>query len=304
LAEQMKGRSCRPLRGLLNRWPLEEDREVRLAAIAGSAKPNALIVDLVGITGLADCASTLQIYAEGLPDEISKRAEEILLEKGLEGDADVGDAVDQAKREDQEAKARAKAEREAAEKHAKELAERRAKAGADVAYTVHESGIGSQVDNKTATEKQLHMAAFLGMEIRDTYFTKKQMGRIIDQLSNGIDPADIAKTFEIADRDWSAVGPTSKQKWAMRGLRADWVTTRAQASLVIDARKNPQSFFTRMQQAIAKASSADALTRLARDIGRVNRTTLLDRNAGTREQYAQLIAAGRTRRQTLTPTEF
>jgi hypothetical protein len=300
LAEQMKGRSCRPLRGLLDQWPREDQRDLRLAAIQNSFKPNALIVDLVGITGLADCASTIQIYTEGLPDEISKRAEEILLEKGSDAAADVGEAVEQAKREDAEARARAKAEREAAERHSRELAERRAKAGADVSYTVHESGIGSQVNANEASEKQYRMAAFLGMDIHDTELTKRQMGRIISQLQARTPLDEIARTNRIDERNWQAVGPTAKQKWAMHGLHGDWIKTRADASLVIDALKSPAGFFFRMHQAIAKCETTDALTSVARDIGRVHRTVKLNQ-----EQYANLIEAGRRKRASFAPpTEF
>ena len=209
---------------------------------AGLLVSNSLIVDLVGITGLADCASTVQIYTEGLPDEISRRAEEILLADGSNGTADVGEAIEQAKREDAEARARAKAEREAAERHSRELAERRAKAGAEVTYTTHESGIGSQVNANEATEKQYKMAAFLGIEIQNTMLTKRQMGRIIGQLQAKVPLEEVARTNGIDERNWQAIGPTAKQKWAMHGMASDWVKTRAEASMVIDASRSPASF--------------------------------------------------------------
>jgi superfamily II DNA or RNA helicase len=299
LAEQMKGRSCRPLRDLLNQWPHADQRDLRLDAIRNSSKPNSLIVDLVGITGLADCASTIQIYAEGLPDEISRRAEELLLAKGTDGTADVGEAVEQAKREDAEARARAKAEREAAERHSRELAERRAKAGADVSYTVHESGIGSQVTTNEATEKQYRMAAFLGMDIQNTLLTKRQMGRIIGQLQARLPLEEIARTNGLDSRHWQSVGPTAKQTWAMHGLPADWVKTRADASLVLDAKMSPANFFSRMHAAVSNCQTPDSLTNIARDIGRVHRTVRLDP-----AEYTRLIEAGRRKRAQLSPTEF
>lgn len=299
LAEQMKGRGCRALRGLLNAWPLEDQREQRLEAIASSAKPNCLIVDLVGITGLADCASTIQIYSEGLPDEVVQRAEEILLEQGTEGDADVEGAIEQAKEEAAEAKARAKAEREAAERHSKELAERRAQAGAEARYTVHEIGTGSQVDPKEAGEKQYRFAAFLGMNIKDTALSKRQMGRIISQLQDGTPLEEVARLSGIDDRNWQATGPTSKQKWALRGLHADWVKTRADASLLITAKKNPGGFISEMRAAIAKCDSSEALTRVARDIGRIKKVVRVEP-----EGYAELIESGKAKRSQLNPTEF
>lgn len=299
LAEQMKGRACRPLRGLLNQWPNENQREQRLEAIRNSSKPNALIVDLVGVTGLADCASTIQIYTEGLPDEVAQRAEEILLDAGKDGNADVGEAIQQAKREHAESKARAKAEREAAERHARELAERRAKAGAEVNYTTHEKGIGSQVKTNEATEKQYHMVEFLGMNIQNTMLTKAQMGRIIKHLQEGYPPEEVARLSGIDEHNWSAVGPTHKQKWALRGIHADWVKTRADASMVLNAYKNQNGFFADMRNAIARCESPNALTRIAHNVGRINRTVRLDQS-----QYAALVAAGRAKRAALSPTEF
>ena len=75
LAEQMKGRGSRPLRGLIDG---RETAEERLAAIAASAKPNCMIVDLVGITGLAGSRMCIDCYADGVPDEIVERAGTIL----------------------------------------------------------------------------------------------------------------------------------------------------------------------------------------------------------------------------------
>lgn len=299
LAEQMKGRGCRPLRGLLNQWPHEYQREQRLEAIRTSNKPDCLIIDLVGVTGLADCASTIQIYAEGLPDEVAQMAEAILLGKGKDCSTDVEAAIQQAKREHAEAKAKAKAEREAAEQHAKELAERRAKAGAEVNYTTHEKGVGAQIKTNEASEKQYKMVEFLGMDIQNTMLTKAQMGRIIRQLQEGVPPDEVARTNRIEEHNWSAVGPTHKQKWALRGIHADWVKTRADASLLLSAHKNQAAFFAEMRSAINRCESADTLTRIARNLGRVNRTVRLDQS-----QYAALIVAGREKRSTLTPTEF
>ena len=94
LAEQMKGRGCRPLKGVVDGLATAEERR---QAIANSSKPNCLIVDLVGATGLGDCASTAAIYAEGQPDEVIRRADEIALDLAAEGSAvDMAEVVDQA----------------------------------------------------------------------------------------------------------------------------------------------------------------------------------------------------------------
>ena len=64
----MKGRGCRPLRGIVDGLDSPEDR---LAAIKASAKPNALIIDLVGITGMGKAKTTAHILNTGKPDEIA-----------------------------------------------------------------------------------------------------------------------------------------------------------------------------------------------------------------------------------------
>ena len=99
----------------------------RVEAIASSDKPNALVVDLVGITGLANCASTVQIYADGLDDEVTELATTMLEEQSdEEGEADVA-AVIVAATEIVEA------EREERDRKKKEEAKTRSKAG-DVGF--------------------------------------------------------------------------------------------------------------------------------------------------------------------------
>jgi hypothetical protein len=95
LAEQMKGRGCRPLRGLVDGLP---DAAARLAAIAASAKPDCLIVDLVGITGMPPVTSTAEILAGGLPDEVVDRANKAAQEKDAAGeDVDLQEELRRAK---------------------------------------------------------------------------------------------------------------------------------------------------------------------------------------------------------------
>lgn len=96
LAEQMKGRGCRPLRGLVDGLP---NAEARRAAIASSDKPNCLIVDLVGITGFADAATTVEIFADGKPDEVIQRAKEIMVAEAGSKSVNVAGAVARAEQE-------------------------------------------------------------------------------------------------------------------------------------------------------------------------------------------------------------
>ena len=289
LAEQMKGRSCRPLPGIVDGG---KNREERLAAIAASTKPYSLIVDLVGITGLPDCASTVEIYAEGLPDKIIQRARDILTEKGIDEEADVEGAIEQAKREDADARAKAKAERERAEAHARELAERRAKAGAETSYTTHEVGYGAQAtaSPNEASEAQYHYMGFLGLSVRDTLLTKKQAGRIIDQLQKGMSLEEVAYKNGIDDGCWEPKGPTFKQVMALKGIDHSWVKSGADASALISAKKNVPEFEQRMLEDIAKANP-ERLTYIGKMLVNVNKSVRLPA-----ETYGRIVAAGKQKR--------
>jgi hypothetical protein len=120
-------------------------KEQRLEAIANSEKPNAMIIDLVGITGLADCASTAHILAEGKPDEVIERANKNALDK--DGPIDMADEVRKAQVEIDEEREAARQERLDRERREQEEAERRAKLKAEVRYTQRQvaQGGGSRV---------------------------------------------------------------------------------------------------------------------------------------------------------------
>lgn len=130
LAEQMKGRGCRPLRGLVNDTMTAEER---LAAIAASEKPACMVIDLVGATGLGDCASTAHIFANGKPDEVIERANENMRKKPDESH-DVGEEIRRAEQELSEEREKARLEREAKIRREREEMEKRAKLAAEVRY--------------------------------------------------------------------------------------------------------------------------------------------------------------------------
>ena len=144
LVEQMKGRGCRPLRGLVNS---KMTREERLRAIAASSKPACIVVDLVGVTGLADCASTAHILAGGKPDEVINRANQLAVKAAKENpqlSIDMAEKIHQAEAEiEKERQARADAEA-ARQKIQEEEEERRREArrqagfGAEVEYDQHQ----------------------------------------------------------------------------------------------------------------------------------------------------------------------
>lgn len=289
LAEQMKGRGCRPLSGLLNGLTT---REERLEAIANSSKPNALIVDLVGITGLADCATTVQIYADGLPDEVAERAEKLIEE---DEELTVEEAVERAKQEDDELREKVRQEREDAERKAKEAAERRAKAGAEVTYTTHESGTGSNADPLAASEGQYKFCAFLGMQI-NVLRSKKQIGRVINQLKQRMSFEEIARTNRLGEGDWEPVRPSLNQIGFMRknGIPTDGAATKRDASLLIDAKLDPQKFAGNFRADMGKVKTGDELTATAKDLSLV-------RGVLPAHLWEQLASEGRDRRANLEP---
>jgi len=297
LAEQMKGRSCRPLRGCVNS---DMTAEQRITAIAASRKPDALIIDLVGITGLADCASTLDIYAEGLPDEIRARAQQLMLD-AVEPIAPT-EAIEEAEREDREARAKAAREREEAEAAARRRREEAAKAGIEVKYTEHEVGVVDQStrDPAAASTAMLSFMRFLGLEITgNVYLKKKTAGMAISWLKEGLNPNDVAARLRLSVDEWRLNGPTMKQRSALvrAGVATDWIITRYQACLAMSCLREPTKFRDEMTAMLSGARTAAEL-HYAGDILRHLRPKI------NPELLAQLVEVGKTRKSQLTPTEF
>lgn len=263
LAEQMKGRGCRPLRGLINGLNTAEER---LAAIAGSTKPNTLIVDLVGITGLADCASTVQIYADGIEDEVVKRAAELLSDSDdING---VEDAIDQAQQEIADERERVKQERLAAEKRAREEYERRAKAHAKVTYTEHEVGVAGKTTRGSASDAQFNFVESLGMGLQHTVLNKAQAGRIIDQLIHRVPLEEVAAASGMETSQWYPVGPSIKQfQWLKKNkISAEGLKCRRDACIVREAFDKPEAYKKKLIEKINGCRSVDDLPAIREDL--------------------------------------
>jgi superfamily II DNA or RNA helicase len=198
LSEQMKGRGCRPLKGTVDGIDTAAGRR---AAIAASAKPDCLIVDLVGITGLADAAGTAEIYAQGLSDEEAPEVIRLANEKLLSGEmTDVMEAVKKSREEWAAELAERKRKREEDERKAREEFERRIRLGASTRYTAREveQGAGGSVVNRNgklvrmATQKQLALIRRRGVGFDDACMTFGVASRVIGQLMKGI-PVDVIK---------------------------------------------------------------------------------------------------------------
>jgi superfamily II DNA or RNA helicase len=268
LAEQMKGRACRPLRSVAKMLHSLPNAAARRAAIASSDKKDALIVDLVGITGLADCASTVDIYAEGLPDEVRDRAAAILAEKAQDEDQDVEEAIEQAKQESEKAATLARLEREEAERRAQEEAERRSKAQAQAKYTAHEVGYGSQVNSNDASDGQHKLIAVLGLKVDGVVLTKNQARKAITMLKKHIPTATVAKSIGLREGQWTPQGPSLNQQNLMgrRNVPIARANSIHDASQLIDARLKPKDYEAKKSDEIAAASRSSDVEAIGKDL--------------------------------------
>jgi len=294
LAEQMKGRGSRVLPGLIEGIDTPDER---LRLIAESDKPSCLIIDLVGITGLADCASTVQIYAKGRDDEVIERAEELQV-GGVE---DVQEAIEQAQRQiDDEREERARLKREEEERH-REEAERRAKAQAEVTYSTHDIGHGS--DPLAMTERQRKGLRWRGIELTGVPPSKRQASRMIGQLEAGVPVETVIYENGIHARQWEPSRPTVKQCRLLRhfGISGQQLTPR-DASHAIDAIKaaeKAKTFADGVLEKIKSAKTADELTGAGRAAVAGRNKRLIGDN-----EFQSVVAAGRkARAQLIAPAD-
>lgn len=166
LAEQMKGRGCRPLRGVLH--PGLKTPEERRAAIAASAKPHCLIIDLVGATGLGQTASTIHTLTQGKPDEVIEQAKKRVEQRIKEGEE--FDPAEEVARAEADLE-RAKEELEKQRRQEQEEARRLARIKARVRYSAHEVGTG---DVAPTTSRKVARMPF-----------GKHKGQPLDQIPTG-----------------------------------------------------------------------------------------------------------------------
>ncbi|TFH49686.1 MAG: hypothetical protein E4H01_03720, partial [Lysobacterales bacterium] len=205
LAEQMKGRGCRVLPHVIDGLQTADER---VSAIAASAKPSVLIIDLVGASGLSDCATTIQIYAEGEPDEVIARAEEILLTGGMPPE----ECIEQAKRDIAAEKEERERQRLAEIEEREAEARRRAEAKVEVVYSVHDRGVSKEKTQRSgnlASDKQRKYLWVLGFKDINDYpnLSLRQASRIIGQLKSGQTMRDVQRTNRLSTAHKTSTKP-------------------------------------------------------------------------------------------------
>jgi hypothetical protein len=286
LAEQMKGRAARPLKNLIEGLQTPQQRK---DAIAASDKPDALIIDLVGITGLSETCSTIEIYAEGMRDDIKERAQQLM----LDGEEDVQQALDDAQEQvEQEERQRQQEERER-EEYIRREAARRAAAGATAKYTEHEMGHGSDGSSDLASEKQVRFLAFLGFQCVGWEPSRRQARQLITLLKEkGLSPEQAAAALGLEEYDWDRTEATNKQKYLMtkRGIRWEPGITPVEASELIERsmRGGAPSVYW-IKDAIKRAQSGSELDQVGKQMVKY-------RGEYRENEWTEMVEAGKQRR--------
>jgi hypothetical protein len=232
----------------------------RNLAIATSEKPTCMIVDLVGVTGLADCASTAHILGESIPDEVIERANANALKKSgpIDMAAEIHHAAEEIEEERETARRRkeeavaARLKRLEEERKAREDMQRSAKLEAELRYQATPVGLGqggkvnaSDMIENGASQSQINYIGMLGIDLQGVAITKKQASRIIGQLKGGMEVAEVKRVNRLPE----AVGAPPASHKQINFMRWKQIPipencTKKQASDLIDAFKNPKPAFT------------------------------------------------------------
>jgi superfamily II DNA or RNA helicase len=296
LAEQMKGRGCRPLKGLVDGVPTAEGR---IKSIRESAKPDCLIVDLVGITGLGDCATTAHIYADSVDDEVIDRAIEYQSTGGM---PNVEEAILKAQADIAEERERAKQEREERERLLQEAAVERARLQAEARYTTQDIGSGTSAPKGMATDKQLNFLRFLGMEFVGWLPSMNQAKRMIGMLKEqNKAPKEVAYLSGVKADNWELVKPSTKQKQCLfrYGINCEGLSKYQASQLIDDAKKGKkpeqpakaETMFEILKAEIKATEGHQALTDVAKGVSRRHKDGEI-----SDQEFASLCDIGREHR--------
>lgn len=301
---QAIGRGTRAIDGLVDQFDTAEERR---EAIASSHKPWMEVFDFVGNSGKHKLVSTADVLAGDILEPFVKAAKEeaqdsgeaadiraLAWQKKKEHDAE----VERRRIEEAEELAREESRRQAARQKEEE---RRSHIRAEAEYRdreinpfdVHERSADQrqQEFKGEASEAQYHFLGFLGMTLRNFMLTKKQAGRIIDQIQKGVPIDEVAYKNGIDAENWEPKGPSFKQVLALKGIDHSWVKSGADASALISAKKNVPEFEQRMLEDIHKASNPERLTHIGKLLVNVNKSVHLPPDT-----YGRIVAAGKMKR--------
>lgn len=229
LAEQMKGRGCRPLKGTVDGLDTAQERR---EAIAASDKPNCMIVDLVGVTGMPPVATTAHLLASGKPDEVIERANENAMENN--GPTDMVEELEKAERQINEEAEAAKQKYIEKLRLEKEEAERLAKIKGDVKYSSHKVNNrdigGAHKKANSASKNKMPFGKFKGQKISD--LPSWYLNWTVDKCKSGWLKTAINK--EVSKRQGVAAPATDKQLNVLSrfGFSTDGVTQKQAAEII------------------------------------------------------------------------
>lgn len=232
LAEQMKGRGCRPLKGLVDGLETTEERK---AAIAASEKPNCMVIDLVGVSGLADVASTAHVMAEGKPDEVIERANQNAIEQAKTGAVDMEEEI-------------LKAEQQLHREAEKREAERKARIRSQVNYSQRSVRAGDTVAPVETNQRTVDLntpmpfGKFKGKRIRDLPEQYLHWG--VKEIRDRALKSAFQKSLNVKQGQYGNVnlfGPASEtQKRALQKHGYSTDVTYGEAAQIILKQINPQ----------------------------------------------------------------
>jgi len=241
LAEQMKGRGCRPHRGIVDGFATKEER---VAAILASDKKNCMVIDLVGMTGLADTITTADIMSQGKSDEIINEANRLAMMQN--GKVDMGEMIVRAENEIAVEKELKRRLYEEEQKKIRGDADRMSAIMIGVYYdevkveqghgTVKTNGTAKIID--AATDKQKGYLRWKGIPFYEDKITKAQAGRLIKQHGSGMSVDQIRavnKLPEPGPPEGATVNQIKFLNWKRISHSSD--ITKQQASALIDMYK-------------------------------------------------------------------
>jgi len=218
LCEQMIGRGDRPLPGVVD-GPGKETVEQRREAIAASAKPDCLVVDVSGNLGKHKLATAVDVLGGEVSDEIRVRA--VKIAKASAVPVSVTEALEQANEE-------LCREKEKAEFRRKLDAERRSRIKPTATY-------GYQWVSVFAEEYRNYSGAQHAGKAR---LTERQYAYL---KRSGIDPSQMTYWRAVKEIERLSNAPaTDKQKWviAKHGGTVSAGLTKRDASKMIDQLMN------------------------------------------------------------------